>query len=527
MARAAPRPTLVAVLLLGVSSVGLVPACSSQTGGDGSGGSAPSSGGGPAASGGTGGSTADTGGSASGAAAGVSYLKASNTGAGDLFGFSATLSADGNTLVVGANSEASGTGADQTDESAAKAGAAYVFARSAGSWQEQAYLKASSPSGGDAFGSTVALSADGSTLAVGAPFEASASSGVDGDEDDDTEPSAGAVYVFVHNGIAWEQQAYLKASAADADDFFGVSIALSADGSVLAVGAEGEDGSSSGINGDESDKTAFESGAVYLFRRSGAAWQQADYIKASNAGVGDHFGGAVSLSADGSLLAVGAYWEDSAATGTGGNQDDSVDSAGAVYLFGWGGSAWQQTTYLKGPSSHESDSFGTAVSLAADGQTLAVGAVGEADFTGAVHMFQKGDGGWAEVTSLTASNAGVADEFGYHLQLAADGQTLAVGAALEASKGPDSPSDDSAPEAGAAYVFRSDGGVWSEFALVKAPNAQAGDRFGWSVALAAQGETLVVGATREASAAMGIDGDQADNTASRAGAVYVRELGAL
>jgi len=525
MARAAPRPTLVLVLLLGVSSVGLVPACSGQTGGDGSGGSALSSGGGPAASGGTDGSATDTGGSASGAAAGVSYLKASNTGAGDLFGFSATLSADGNTLVVGANSEASGTSADQSDESAAKSGAAYVFVRSAGTWQEQAYLKASSPSGGDAFGSTVALSADGSTLAVGAPFEASASSGVDGDEDDDTEPSAGAVYVFTRNGTSWEQQAYLKASAADADDFFGVSIALSADGSVLAVGAEGEDGSASGINGDESDKTAYESGAVYLFRRSGAVWQQADYIKASNAEVGDHFGGAVSLSADGLFLAVGAYWEDSAATGAGGDQDDgSVDSAGAVYLFGFDGSAWQQTTYLKGPSSHESDSFGAAVSLAADGQTLAVGAVGEADFTGAVHVFQKGDGGWAEVTSLTASNAGVADEFGYHLQLAADGQTLAVGAALEASKGPDSPSDDSAPEAGAAYVFRESGGVWSEFALIKASNAEAGDRFGWSVSLAAQGETLVVGATREASAATGIDGDQADNTASRAGAAYVRKL---
>src|SRR6478735_6732229 len=456
MARAAPPPTLVLVLLLGVSSVGLVPACSGQTGGDGSGGSALSSGGGPAASGGTDGSATDTGGSASGAAAGVSYLKASNTGAGDLFGFSATLSADGNTLVVGANSEASGTSADQSDESAAKSGAAYVFVRSAGTWQEQSYLKASSPSGGDAFGSTVALSADGSTLAVGAPFEASASSGVDGDEDDDTEPSAGAVYVFTRNGTSWEQHAYLKAS---------------------------------------------------------------------NAEVGDHFGGAVSLSADGLFLAVGAYWEDSAATGAGGDQDDgSVDSAGAVYLFGFDGSAWQQTTYLKGPSSHESDSFGAAVSLAADGQTLAVGAVGEADFTGAVHVFQKGDGGWAEVTSLTASNAGVADEFGYHLQLAADGQTLAVGAALEASKGPDSPSDDSAPEAGAAYVFRESGGVWSEYALIKASNAEAGDRFGWSVSLAAQGETLVVGATREASAATGIDGDQADNTASRAGAAYVREL---
>jgi hypothetical protein len=516
--------------LLGVSCVGFIPACSGQTGGGGSGGSVASGGGGLGASGGTGGTSggaADSGGSSSGAAAGLSYVKASNTGAGDLFGIAATLSADGSTLVVGANSEASGTSADQADESELKAGAAYVFVRSAGSWEQQAYLKASSPSGGDAFGTTVALSTDGTTLAVGAPFEASASSGIDGDEDDDTALRAGAVYVFVRSGTSWQQQAYLKASAADADDFFGISIALSADGSVLAVGAEGEDGSASGINGDQSDKTAYESGAVYLFRRSGAAWQQADYIKASNAGVGDHFGGAVSLSADGGLLAVGAYWEDSAATGAGGDQDDdTVGSAGAVYLFGWGGSAWQQTTYLKGPSSQASNSFGSAVSLSADGQTLAVGAVGEASFTGAAHVFGRDESGWAVVTRLTASNAGVADEFGYHLQLAADGKTLAVGAALEASPSPNSPNEDSAPEAGAAYVFGESGGVWSESALIKAPNAEAGDRFGWSVSLNAEGETLVVGATREAGAATGIDGDQADNAANGAGAAYVLELGA-
>ncbi len=103
------------------------------------------------------------------------------------------------------------------------------------------YVKASNTRAFDGFGESVALSADGNTLAVGAPGEDSAATGVGGDQLNDLFATAGAVYVFIRAGAAWSQQAYLKASNSRADDIFGFSVALGADGNTLAVGAAGED----------------------------------------------------------------------------------------------------------------------------------------------------------------------------------------------------------------------------------------------------------------------------------------------
>src|SRR5690606_18167910 len=117
---------------------------------------------------------------------------------------------------------------------------------------------------------------------------------------------------------------YVKASNTGASgDQFGWSVALSADGSTLAVGAYLEDSAATGVNGDQANDTAGNSGAVYVFTRSGAIWSQQAYLKASNTGPSDFFGYRVALSADGSTLAVGAYLEDSAATGVDGDQADN------------------------------------------------------------------------------------------------------------------------------------------------------------------------------------------------------------
>src|SRR6266705_2462246 len=105
------------------------------------------------------------------------YVKASNTGAADDFGFAVALSSDGNTLAVGAPGEASA--GIETDNSAPSAGAVYVYTRSGTTWTQRAYIKASNPGAGDQFGTSVALSSDGITLAVGAPGEDSSVTGID------------------------------------------------------------------------------------------------------------------------------------------------------------------------------------------------------------------------------------------------------------------------------------------------------------------------------------------------------------
>ncbi len=114
----------------------------------------------------------------------------------------------------------------------------------------------------------VALSGD--TLAVGAALEQSAATGINDDQSDNSADNAGAAYVFTRTAGVWSQQAYIKASNTDAEDEFGWSVALSGD--TLAVGAQFEDGNATGINDDQSDNSAADSGAVYVFTRNAGVW---------------------------------------------------------------------------------------------------------------------------------------------------------------------------------------------------------------------------------------------------------------
>jgi hypothetical protein len=298
------------------------------------------------------------------------------------------LSADGDTLAVGADLEdgaATGVNGDDSDNSAANAGAAYVFTRAGAVWSQQAYLKALNAGAGDNFGHSLSLSADGDTLAVGAFGEASAASGIGGNAADNTAPFAGAAYVFTRAGIAWSQQAYIKASSAQSLDRFGWSIALSGDGATLAVGANLEDSVATGVGGDESNNTAPNSGAVYVFARSGNAWSQEAYVKASNTGAGDAFGQGVALSDDGNTLAVGTFSEAGSASGIGGDESDNTAAfAGAVYVFARSAGTWSQRNYVKASNAEAVDRFGWSIALTADGATLAVGATSEDSSTAGV-----------------------------------------------------------------------------------------------------------------------------------------------
>ena len=227
------------------------------------------------------------------------------------------------------------------------------------------YFKASNTGISDNFGHAVSLSGDGNTLAVGAYFEDSNATGLNGDEADNSVNAAGAVYVFIRSGAVWSQQAYIKASNTGADDYFGSAVSLSGDGNTLAVGAYQEDSNATGFNGDEDNNLARNAGAVYVFSRSGGAWSQQAYVKASNAEAGAMFGFAISLSADGNTLAVGAFLE------------GFRISTGAVYVFSRSGVVWSQQAYVKASNTRAGDGFGYVVSLSADGNMLAVGAIAE------------------------------------------------------------------------------------------------------------------------------------------------------
>jgi hypothetical protein len=470
----------------------------------------------------------------------IGYFKASNTFSGDMFGTPIALSADGNTLAVaalGEDSSATGIDGNQADNSASGSGAVYVFARIGGVWGQQAYVKASNTQDNDQFGTGLAISADGNTLAVGAPGEDGGVAGIDGNQADNTLPSAGAAYVFVRSGTAWSQQAYVKASNPNASDLFGGAVALSADGNTMAVGASAERSNATGVGGNEADNSLANAGAAYVFARSGTTWTQQAYVKASNTGAGDSFGTSVALSGDGVTLAIGATAEDSAATGIGGNQaDNTLSGAGAAYVFTRSGTTWSQQAYVKASNPSASDQFGGAVSLSGDGNVLAVGATeedsagGQADNSaasaGAVYVFARSGAMWSQQQYVKASNIDAGDRFGMSLSISADGSTLVVGAPQEdsAAKGVGGDEDDDSLSAnGAAYVFKRSGTVWIKTSYLKIRNAGLvidAVNFGEAVAVSGDGNTIAVGASGEDGNATGINGTPT-NTNVTSGAVYL------
>ncbi|RLA17205.1 MAG: hypothetical protein DRQ56_09515, partial [Gammaproteobacteria bacterium] len=393
------------------------------------------------------------------------YLKASNTGAGDLFGHSVAIS--GELVVVGAykeGSNATGVNGNESDNSAGSSGAAYIFERASGVWSQQAYLKASNAAAGDLFGWSVAIS--GEFVVVGARREDSNATGVNGNQNARGAHSSGAAYIFERASGVWSQQAYVKASNTDQGDNFGAVVAISNE--LVVVAAPSEDGNARGVNGDETGNTRTDSGAAYIFERSSGVWSQQAYLKASNADVDDFFGVSVAISDE--LVVVGALYESSNATGVNGNESsDSASHSGAAYIFERVSGVWSQNAYLKASNTDVDDEFG--VSVAISDERVIVGA-------------------WQESSNATG----------------VDGNE----------------SDDSAAQSGAAYIFERIGGIWSQMAYLKASNTGAFDAFGHSVAIS--GELVVVGAHFEFSNATGINGNESDNSAARTGAAYTFEL---
>jgi hypothetical protein len=268
-----------------------------------------------------------------------SVLTASDAGDDDYFGSSCALSDDGLVLTVGAYGW-DGTYGDQ--------GGVYTYDWSGSAWiQRGSVLTASDAGAGDYFGSSCALSDDGTVLAVGAERWDGAAG-----------LRQGAVYIYDWSGSAWVQRgSVLTASDAGASDYFGESCALSDDGLVLTVGAWGWDGPAGSAQG-----------GVYTYDWSGSAWiQRGSVLTASDAGASDFFGSSCALSDDGLVLTVGAI-----------NWDGTTETEqGAVYIYDWSGSDWiQRGSVLTASDAASDDYFGSSCALSADGLVLTVGAYG-------------------------------------------------------------------------------------------------------------------------------------------------------
>lgn len=378
--------------------------------------------------------------SASGTWTQQAYVKASVTS--QQFGASLSLSSDGNLLVVGARYNTAGT--------LTSAGSAFVFARTGTSWAEQAILAPSNPDVSDLFGSSVAVSGNGSTIVVGAIFESSSATGVDGDGANNNATHSGAAYVFARAGSTWSQQAYLKAPTVGSSVLFGYAVAISASGDAVAVGAP-----NTGL-------TWVGAGAVHLFQRSGTQWSAGPSVTSPTQSGNAAFGSSLALSATGAVLAIGAPSESL--------NPNLPNSYGAVHVFSWSGTV-THVARLGAPSPGSNDSFGAAISLSADGTRLAVGAPQEdsaasgvggnaADDTstnaGAAYLFT-GTTSWGAPLYLKGLATDRLDAFGTAVALSSDGSALVVGADREDGAGVGlggDPTSNTSTDSGAAFVFQ-------------------------------------------------------------------------
>lgn len=227
------------------------------------------------------------------------------------FGAAVAINGDGTLVAVGA------PGVDGEFGATPDAGAVYLFHWNGANWVERTVRYGSDA--GAAFGSSVALvatAANAATLAVGAP-----------------DAGNGAVHLYTWDGAVWSAGAtILTAGNGEPGDRFGSAVALgTADAALLAVGADSEDSAATGFDGNGSDNSASDAGAVYLFEKGAAGWTESRYLKASNTGAGDRLGAAVALSGFGETLAAGAWGEDGSAVDDG--DIPTTLESGAVYIY--------------------------------------------------------------------------------------------------------------------------------------------------------------------------------------------------
>ena len=392
--------------------------------------------------------------------------------------FGQAVGISGTTVVVGAHE----------DELLGElAGVSHVFDVDAAGVTQTESVKLSSPGPTASFGNYLDLNANGTVAAVGALSE-----------EDFGFSNAGAVHVFRFDGTDWVVEARLAPMMDDiaANNTFGEAVAVAGD--ALLVGATGVDGQ----------------GAAYVFRFDAGTWSQEVKLVPDDIAPGDEFGQSVDLSADGAVAVIGS------------NADVLGDpNAGAAYVFRFDGSDWTEEATLIASDPGPTEDFGFGIALSADGNTVVIG--NQNDDSGAAHVFRfngmtwdheakllsptpqfgsfgngttvSGDGNLAVISSahetvhvfrfdgatwnleatLTAE-----DSTGEAVSVSADGSVLVVGA------------ESNAP-AGAAFVFRFDGTQWFQEVKLVPLDADLNARFGLGVALAADGETALIGARQD------------------------------
>jgi hypothetical protein len=294
------------------------------------------------------------------------------------FGTSVALSGDGNTAVIGGPADSVGKGA------------VWVFTRAGSAWTQQGEkLIAGGEGGAGGFGASVALSSDGTTALLGAPFDSG---------------GRGAAWTFTNAGSTWTQQEQELTGAGESGaGEFGSSVALSADATTALIGGEADD---DGV------------GAAWVLTRSASSWSQQGEKLTGGGELGDgRFGYAVALSSAGETALIG------------GEADD--DGIGAAWVFTRSASSWsQQGEKLTGATGVDKGFFGFSVALSSDGSTALIGGQDTNDI-GAAWVFRRSHSRWSKGEQLTRSGEVGLGAFGASVALSSGAETALVGGSVD------------------------------------------------------------------------------------------------
>jgi len=315
----------------------------------------------------------------------------------DHFGISVSMSSDGTRCICGVPNQ---------DTNGNDAGAVYIFSRSGTTWTQEQKILASDGVAGDRFGRSVSMSSDGTRVISGAHGK-----------DESGNDNAGAAYIFTRSGTTWTQEQKILASDIGVWQFFGYSIIMSGDGTRCVVGAYGD------------DTLNPESGAVYVFSRSGTTWTQEQKIVASfSDGTTSHFGLIVSMDINGNRFMA--------------TSNDNV-----AFAFVRSGTTWTQEQIITASDLIPVNRFGESLTLSNDGLRCVIGNYTDSTNgtgSGAIYIFDRNDTTWVEGDKLLADDGLPSDWFGRYIAISDDRSKVVVGATGDGTLG---------NEAGSVYIL--------------------------------------------------------------------------
>jgi len=351
----------------------------------------------------------------------------------DLSGWSLSLSSDGNILAIGSFNN---------DDGGQNSGHVRVY-----EWKNKWVQRGEDINGkkeGDLSGWSISLSDDGNILAIGAT------------DSDGNGSKSGQVRIFKWENKQWTQKGEDINGEAEGD-LSGWSVSLSSEGNTVAIGARFNDG------------TIEQSGHVRIYEWNKKQWVQKG-IDIDGEGGSDLSGLSVDINSNGSIVAIGAPYND------GGGQN-----SGHVRIYEWKKKKWvQRGNDIDGEKSK--DYAGWSTSISADGTVLAIGDEGSNAHTGQVRIFKWNGAKWMQ-KGISIKGENLEDQFGASISMSSDGNTIAIGSIGN---------DDLATDAGKMYVYRWDGSEWALLNKVIGKNLE--DNLGWAVSINSAGNSVAVSA---------------------------------